>query len=537
MSVQGAAKLVHIPSDDSEGIEQHELMEIAVGKDVLELVSSAMHFDPMTAYREYVQNAADAVDTARAAGAITADVPGRVDIVVDTENRTVRIRDNGCGVPFPEFGRKLTRLGGSAKRGTSARGFRGVGRLAGLGYAQELVFRSRVADERKVSELRWDCRGLRAALREAGNDAGVADLIRDVTTLRRLNHKDAPERFFEVELRGMVRLRDDRLMSPPAISEYLSQVAPVPFSSDFQFGREWTNTLSRHLDLGILDICVSGMEQPVYRPHRDSYRFDDKPDITFNELTVVEIPGVDHDVAAVACILHHEYDGAVPTGTLVRGLRLRTGNIQVGDHKLLEELFPEPRFNAWSVGEVHVLDRRIVPNGRRDNFEQNAHLHNLLNHLSPMVRDITRRCRTSSVRRKWERDFELHHRTVKQKLAILEQGGLSTLDRQALVESVGSTLRQMDSIAAKHLPADGRTQQRADIVHTLRNELANLEADVSVPVPLARMDPDTRAMYEQIFALIYECSTNRAAAKALVERILDKLHSMQWDVTPIEDRL
>jgi len=39
--------------------------DVVVGKDVLELVSSAMYVDPMTIYREYIQNAANAIDEAR----------------------------------------------------------------------------------------------------------------------------------------------------------------------------------------------------------------------------------------------------------------------------------------------------------------------------------------------------------------------------------------------------------------------------------------------------------------------------------------
>lgn len=35
------------------------------------------------------------------------------------------------------------KLGKPSMRGRGARGFRGVGRLVGLGYAQELIFRSR----------------------------------------------------------------------------------------------------------------------------------------------------------------------------------------------------------------------------------------------------------------------------------------------------------------------------------------------------------------------------------------------------------
>ncbi len=38
---------------------------IVVGKDILEILSSAMYVDPLTIYREYVQNAADAIDEAR----------------------------------------------------------------------------------------------------------------------------------------------------------------------------------------------------------------------------------------------------------------------------------------------------------------------------------------------------------------------------------------------------------------------------------------------------------------------------------------
>ena len=369
-----------------------ELPDVVVGKDVLELVSSAMYVDPMTVYREYVQNAADSVDAARAAGILAPNEPGRIDITVEPGSRTVRIRDNGCGVPFREFGRKLAALGGSAKRGTRARGFRGVGRLAGLGYAQDVIFRSRAPSEDEVSELRWDCRRLKAALRDAREDTGVADLIRSLTTLQRVDIEDVPERFFEVEMKGIVRLRNDRLVSPAAIGEYLSQVAPVPFSPEFRFGAELTDRLSRHVELGALEIRINGAETPIYRPHRDRFSFEEKQSTNFDKLSVMEIPGIDGDVAAIAWVLHHEYEGAIPTETLVKGLRLRAGNVQVGDHALLEELFPEARFNAWSVGEVHVIDRRIVPNGRRDHFEQSAHFHNLLNHLAPVARDIARQC-------------------------------------------------------------------------------------------------------------------------------------------------
>ena len=37
--------------------------QIFIGKDILELLSTSMYVDPLTMYREYIQNAADARDT------------------------------------------------------------------------------------------------------------------------------------------------------------------------------------------------------------------------------------------------------------------------------------------------------------------------------------------------------------------------------------------------------------------------------------------------------------------------------------------
>ena len=50
-------------------------------------------------------------------------------------------------------------------------------------------------------------------------------------------------------------------------------------------------------------------------------------------------------------------NGAVPTGTGFKRVRFRLGNVQIGGNALLEDFFTEPRFNSWSIGEVHILDR------------------------------------------------------------------------------------------------------------------------------------------------------------------------------------
>jgi hypothetical protein len=497
--------------------------DIVIGKDILELLSSAMYVDAMSIYREYIQNAADSIDEARQKSVLSPQELGRVVIDIDLPSRTVRIRDNGIGIPSRTFVRRLTSLGASAKRGVSARGFRGVGRLAGLGYCQELVFRTRAPGETATSELRWDCRQLKAALQAPEITADVCNLVRSVVAHRKVQVQDHPSHFFEVELKGIIRHKNDRLLSQEAIADYLSQVAPVPFSSECKFAPEISAALRPLVSLGDLIITVGDIAGPVLRPFRSQLDLGDGILDEFTDLQVHHLPGLDGDVAAICWILHHGYTGAIPQSSLVKGLRLRVGNIQVGDHALLDELFTETRFNAWTVGEIHVLDKRIVPNGRRDHFEQNAHYNNLLTQLVPIARDISKRCRTSSIKRKWLRDFETHYTVAKEKIDIISQGSLPLPQRKELARGAERAIATLEKIAHMDELDLGADPSLAPRVRAIQGKLNKALGMSLADSPLADLPKAKRKMYEQFFSLIYECSANRVAAKSLVDRILQKV--------------
>jgi len=387
--------LVGLHAPETPWIQRNE--PIVVGKDILEVLSSAMYVDPLAIYREYIQNAADAIDEARHAGLLAPAQAGTVEIEIDIAKRTALIRDNGTGIPTAEFDTKMTAFGSSAKRGTNARGFRGVGRLSGIAYCQELLFRSRSAGESVVSELRWDCRKAKALLRSADFSGDLADVVSQSVQVRRVDGKTMPDHFFEVELRGVPRLRNDWLLNSALIEEYLSQIAPLPFMPQFRYADGIAAVLRGHVGLTDISLRVGGNSEPTFRPHRDFFEIAGGRD-NFDELQTIQIPGTDGGTAAVGWVLHHGYKGASPSSSL-KGLRLRSGNVQVGTNGILEDLFIETRFNSWCVGEVHVVDSRIIPNGRRDHYEQNVHYTNLVNQLSPLARDISIRCRQSSIRR------------------------------------------------------------------------------------------------------------------------------------------
>jgi hypothetical protein len=498
---------------------------IVVGKDVLELLSTSMYVDAMTIYREYIQNAADAIDEARDKGLLADGAfAGKVDITIDTTARLIRIQDNGTGIAWPEFAERLSNLGSSAKRGTGARGFRGVGRLAGLGYCQELIFRSRVEGDTHVSELRWDCRALKTALRSARHTQPIATLIQDIVSVRRVPAERQPKRFFEVELRGVVRHRNDRLLSPVAVAEYLAQVAPVPFSPEFTLGDEIVVALRPHVRLGDLDIRLNGSEQPLFRPHRNRVEVSEGQFDKVSELEIRELTGVDGGTGAIAWVLHHGYLGAFPARALVKGIRFRAANMQVGDNNLLEELFPEPRFNGWAIGEIHVLDPKVVPNGRRDHFEQSVHYDNLINQITPTAREIARRCRQSSIGRKWIREFELHRDSALAHAKAFARGGLSRAAKRSHSDTVAKSLKAIQKVlATRHIGDDTRADLSAQAQALETRVIKLLGAPAKETDPLDGFKPHVRAAYQNIISMIYNFASNSAAAASLVEKILARL--------------
>lgn len=493
--------------------------KVRVGKDVLELISSAMYVEPLNAYREYVQNAADAIDQARSDGDLGADEPGTIDISIDQSNREVRIRDNGAAIPSAEVVERLLAIGGSGKRGTQARGFRGVGRLASLGYCQRLTFRSRAQGAKEVTEITWDGRRLRSALADTkSND--LADVVAQIVDVRHLPTDGVPDRFFEVEIAGIARQRGDRLLDEAAVTAYLRQVAPLSFADDFSAAGTIVEALEAAAPIAELRISINDAE-PLSRPHQDFIELGNT-NSQIQEIQIIEVPGIDGGLAALAWFAHHEYKGAIPVGELVKGVRVRIGNIQIGDHRILEDIFPETRFNSWTVGEVHIFDRRIVPNGRRDAFEASAHHANLVNHLSPVGRDVARRCRTSSGLRSKLREFELASQEVEERLNLVRQGAMAPTARDAELGRIGQIIAKMRAIAKTDIIPDARRDPMMDDVESAEEKVAQLTGEAGVD-PLEMIEENKRGAYRDVIGLIYECSSNRTAAKALVDRILQKL--------------
>ena len=435
--------------------------EVVVGKDILELLAGAMYADPLTIFREYVQNAADSIDVAREQGLPSIGGPSIV-ISIDRSIRTVRIRDTGASIPSRDFVRRLTTIGASGKRGTKQRGFRGVGRLSGLGYCQEITFRGRVAGEGKVTELHWNGRKLRELLRDATYQGDLGDLVRSIVETRHVPALDYPERFFEVELGKVSRLRNDVLLNPVRIREYLSQVAPVPFHPDFAFGERISNFLRRNGVREPIIITIEGEEEPVYHRARDSIELSATVTDRVSDVEFLELRGMDGEVAAFGWMLEHSYAGAVPRRLGLGGLRLRAGDVQVGSEATLAPLFVEPRFAGWAIGDIHVASDKILPNGRRDEFEPTLAYAYLQDELIILLKRVTQTIRDRSDQRTRLKRVQTQIAVIEAWLLQAEEGSLSPVVARHVDRILDARFEEAHKEVAK-IP-EGSPDQSASLI-------------------------------------------------------------------------
>jgi molecular chaperone HtpG len=496
--------------------------EVVIGKDVLELITGAMYVDPMTIFREYIQNAADSIDVAQSAKLYRAGVRPRIDISLDAAARSIRIRDNGAGIAAAEFWSRMTSIGASAKRGTRQRGFRGVGRLSGLGYATEVVFRSCAAGEHRVSELSWSGRRLREVLRDARYEGGLDAVIREVAT-RSAPIPSKGESFFEVELKGVARVGNDMLLNPDEVRAYLGQNAPVPFSSALDWTPQLQEFLASHGIGSGLDIYLTGDDLPIHRPLTNRIRTHGRNTDALKEIEFFEIPSLDGSTQdAVGWLIHHSYLGAVPKSTGYAGLRLRSGNIQVGSPGLLDPLFTEPRFNAWCIGEIHVLSGKIIPNGRRDDFELNGHYQNLLSHATSIASRVSKLCRDRSIQRNRVRRAALLRQLAEEQLLILRDRKSPTMIKEHYRKLVMKTLGQLRRIAEdKKFSAE---DQRAisKIADSLEKSMADVRRARATDQTAAFIPSNHRKFFvDTLKMMIAACDTPEQAAQ-LTRKVFDK---------------
>lgn len=347
-----------------------------IGKDVIESLTVSMYEDCRYIYREYIQNSADQVDKAIAEGLLESG-EDEIHITIDSENRRIVIEDNATGISKEKVVPILRNIAHSTKKKGVDKGFRGIGRLGGLGYCSQLIFETSYYGEDVCSRMTWNADLLKRIINDRETTEEAVDVLSRVTmtTIK----KESPEKhYFKVIMENVT---SDELLDVDSVKNYLSMVAPVDIASKFIFSSQISDFANAHgLKVDVYNIYVNG--EQIYKPYTN-YIYDE--DSHGGKKKLDDILDVDFflskddngNVIYWGWYSLSHLNGQMKQINIARGIRLRKENIQIGDEEICKKFFSkttDQRFSFYYFGEIHAVSKNLIPNSRRDYFAENDEL-------------------------------------------------------------------------------------------------------------------------------------------------------------------
>jgi molecular chaperone HtpG len=330
-----------------------------------------MYHDSKVIYREYIQNACDSVDMAIGNGTLKNINEGVIEIWIDITKRTVSIEDNGIGISADDFAEMLTTIGGSQKQFSVNKGFRGMGRLCGLGYCTTLLFTSSAKGESIESVLTCDAATMRNMINEHNahrKDYTAIEVLKETTRISTREINDVDSHYFHVKLIGISASNKD-LLDKMQVKDYLTFVAPVPYRNTF-IQRHAIYKHAKGLNTTIDEYSIKFDGEPIYKDYRPTV-ITSKGEDTITGVDFYDFKDDNGKLIAWLWFGLTKFQAVLKKECKERGIRLRKENIQIGDEDALQKLFNEDRGQHYFVGEVFAIDRDLIPNSQRDYFNEN----------------------------------------------------------------------------------------------------------------------------------------------------------------------
>jgi len=493
-------------------------LKVRLGPQIVDLVTSGMYNNPLMVLREYVQNAVDAIEVAERKGVLERDT-GTVTLTLNGRYRTIVIEDNGVGINASKVGKLLGSIGLSSKDGVNTRGFRGIGRLGGLGYAEELRFETRSTENEPVHVVSWNGARLKTFLQTTASHADVADAVKATV---RMSHRDPTENdgthFFRVTLQNIRQFHRDDLMNVARVTSYLQQVAPVPFADAFPLKKKIDDYVSKVSGYRTFTVRLNG--RTLHRPHQTTFQSGTSKADRIRDVTTFEIPGPDGHSLGRGWYADTDCIAALPAKLTMRGIRVRQGNIEVGNEYYLADSFKERRFATWHIGELH-LDYGLRANARRDGFEESAAHEAFLEFSTRLCRHLSATCRRSSLRRSQQKRLET---ALAQAEATAQHTLVINDDHRVNKQTqLRARIKDITTLAAE-CSSNGQFTERLQHLQQTVEQFATRSRSLTALLDGRTLRPGTRKeLLERVVETILEHHDDPVAAEQIIDDVIRRL--------------
>jgi len=423
-------------------------MKITLGPDLIECLSWSLYANPIVLFREAIQNSIDSFSS------ISSDFSNlNIRITLNNKERVIAITDNGPGLGKDAFFKNLSSLGESTKKGKAQAGCRGIGRISGLGICDSIIFESKHKSSNLISSCTVNAKGIRNELSKPNNNS-QKDIAEFLDPFFEFSKKDdsSNQSFFTVTYQNVRHTPADFLLNPSLISKYISSVIPVTLADSFPFREDIGNFYKQHNLPNDIQVSINGSQNVVRGVCPKSSKVQMSPNLVF-ECGQVKSPSSE-EILGSFWFIHHDYLGALEESPF-RGLRFRHKNLLVGNEDTFSHLYKEPRFNRWTIAEIHPLSDRIRPSVKRDDFESSDEFSFFCSQLRPNLYKVSQLARKSSITRQSIKDSKRHAFLLpeKKKLqGILKRKLPSTVSRKRLIVIADRLLSHLQGrISAKDL--------------------------------------------------------------------------------------
>lgn len=495
--------------------------KIIIGKHTLESLTSGMYSDPYVVFREYIQNSVDSIDNAIQNKVLE---HGEEQIVVQlspTENRIV-IKDNGLGIPCSNAEQVLISIGNSKKTSQTFRGFRGIGRLSALSYCQKLIFKTTYPGENMATQITFHADKLARLLTDpSDNDVTVIEVLQKVYRVECISEKESLH-YFQVQMEGVDE--KSQLNTFEEVVDYLAQNAPVPYAPGFVWGREINSRLHKeNCNISVYNIIVQYGTQKlqIFKPYKDEVLVDKAKNL-FERIQDIEIVKIVHpngEPVAIGWLAKTDYLGSI-NDRMVKGIRLRKGNIQIGDYQTLNAAFKDARFNGWSMGEVFAIDKQLIPNARRDNFEKNQVYFLLLEQLTVIASTITKEIRTASLKRNKELSKAMEQFDQASKMATdAMNAGLFDTKKEAITQTLKSAQEAVSNLGVKSISDQSFQNIAFEELDMLIGKLKGVTSYKALNT-INKLNNTEKKILERVFNVIEEMKVKEGSA--IIEAIINE---------------
>ncbi len=512
--------------------------QTTIGKDVIESLTLGMYEDARTIYREYIQNSADQIDKAVKLGILSSREEGYIEIEIDKDRRTITISDNATGIKASEAVAILRNIAKSTKQRGVDKGFRGIGRLGGLGYCNKLTFETSYFGEKVQTVMVWFANNLKNIIGDRSHQEEAAEVIDKVTKFVTFPEEENAH-YFKVTLE---KVSNDLLLDKQAIRDYLSMIAPVTFHPRFTFVSEIRRYCKENqFSLDEYKIAVNG--DPIYKAYTskiyEGEGADKKAIDELKELQFFKFNAQDYNLLCWGWYGISDFNKQIPEkANLARGLRLRKGNIQIGDEYCLVKFHKEQRGNFYFLGEVHASHIDLLPNARRDYFLENEVTNLFEERLRSLFGEIHKvyyfasKVRNTQKRITQRDEFTKEYEEKSQSgFANVEQLADFTKKREKLTEEAEKAKKELTKLSNQL--KEGTPQKRVfDSITkpiSMESPVANSPAAKETPKKIKFVFEDLKLSYTErklvarLFSVVEKVLTEKLPDKDMVRELAENI--------------